>query len=92
MDEGERDEWLEYFAATCPNCGGLRSECSDPTRDLYPQRSVCWPSAVRESVVAAVAEEARERQARRADGAHAAGWHVSVWVSEFDLNPDDNFV
>ena len=45
MDEDEREEWLAYFAEVCPNCGNLRSECSDPSRDWYPQESVCWASA-----------------------------------------------
>jgi hypothetical protein len=91
MDEGERDEWLEYFAATCPNCGGLRSECSDPTRDLYPQRSVCWPSAVRESVARRLTKKHENAKPDPGTGLMPLDG-VSVWVSEFDLTPDDNFL
>lgn len=29
----------------CRRCGNLRSECSDPSRDWFPQEAVCWASA-----------------------------------------------
>lgn len=88
MGDDDREEWLAYFAAVCPSCGGLRSECSDPTRDLYPQRSTCWPTAVRESVVRQLQERHEKAKPNEAGLKPLDG--VSIWVSEYDLNPDDS--
>lgn len=36
---------MAHALEVCPECGNLRSVCSDPTIDWHPRTSVCYPSA-----------------------------------------------
>lgn len=76
-----------YVRDIC-SCGNLRSVCSDPTLAWYPQRSMCYSSAVRDLT-------ARRIEKRYGDpGVEAL--HptdgMRVWTSTEDLTPDDDFV
>lgn len=78
-----------YVRDICPVCGNLRSVCSNPEQPFYPQRSMCYVSAVQELNV-------RRVNAKYADEPGTADLHptdgMRVWVSTDDLTPDDNFV
>lgn len=73
----------------CQSCGRLRSVCSDPEVKNYPQRSMCYVTA---------AEEVTWRRLRakhednKPDGKPHPLDGLSIWMSEQDLSPDDNFV
>lgn len=73
----------------CPNCGNLRSVCSDPTRDWYPQRSMCYATASREVVLRRLQKKHEKTEPgltlHPLDG-------MSVWVAQDDLTPNDDFV
>lgn len=81
---------MEHDAMICPRCGGLRSECSDPDRGWYPQRSMCYASGA----LALTMRRLDERYRDDRPGIH--GLHPTdgmvVWMSSHDLTPDDNFV
>lgn len=86
-DDDEREMQHALDELVCPSCGNLRSVCSDPEVAWFPQRTVCNATAAREIV-----------QRRLRMGHDAAGWGphptdgVGVWVSQYDLSPDDDFV
>lgn len=90
LPEEDREEMLEEYAAYCPKCGNLRSVCSDPTRAWYPQRSMCYPSASLELVQRKLQERHKKSEPGTTTLHPLDG--MSVWVSEFDLTPDDDFV
>lgn len=49
-DANERDNWQalkEYEDALCPQCGGLRSECEDPTKVWHPDIHTCYRTSAR---------------------------------------------
>ena len=48
LSDEKRELVLHYDAEVCPQCGNLRSECSDPAVDWHPRTSVCWATASRE--------------------------------------------
>lgn len=93
FDVNERDSWYakwEYEAAICPQCGRLRSVCEDPATPWYPQRSTCWASAAQEVVLRKLHDK---HEKSTPDGAgYLPTDGVSVWVSDQDLTPDDNFL
>jgi hypothetical protein len=86
----------------CGLCGRPVAECSDPDRDRFPQRAVCY-----ESMALAEAN-------RLYDEAHDGLWHdgqhktwrpqrtpatpfaprdgVHLWMSSIDLSPDEEFL
>lgn len=80
-------------AETCQRCGQPVDVCSDPDRAWFPQRSMCWSTAVAE-------------MARRVRAKILAGQPVTVddladvrevdaemlWSSIHDLTPDDDFL
>lgn len=74
----------------CQSCGNLRSVCSQEDVDWYPQRSVCNATAARELAM-------RQFHAKHAntkpspDDYHPADG-MSLWVSDLDLTPDDDFL
>lgn len=77
-----------FVVDVCPNCGNLRSVCSDPERALYPQREMCYASAVRELTWRRLRKNHGDPGTEKlhpTDG-------MTVWASDFDLTPDDNFV
>lgn len=87
LSEDEQAEILAFEQELCPACGNLRSVCSDPERAFYPQRSMCYASAVKEVVL--------RRLRKRHDGEPGTELHpldgMGVWVSPDDLTPEDDF-
>lgn len=77
-----------YVIDVCPNCGNLRSVCSDPTRPLYPQRDYCYVSAVRELTWRQV--EKRYGPPKGVEELHELDGML-LSVSPHDLTPDDDF-
>lgn len=73
----------------CPKCGNPREICSDPNRPWYPQRSTCYAKAA-EEVAERVWRGKQEGKSVALDMKPTDGTHV--WVSEFDLTPDDDFL
>lgn len=86
-DDEERELQTTYDALVCPECGNLRSVCSDPNLPWYPQRIVCHNRAQVDVVM--------RRLVRGTDepgwGPHALDG-VRVYASEVDVNPDDKFI
>lgn len=80
---------IAHTVEVCPSCGNLRSVCSDPDLALYPQKSVCYPTAVKELTL-------RRLRKRHSDDMGTEELHpldgLAVWVSHDDLTPDDDFV
>lgn len=64
--------------------------CSSPESVWYPQRSVCWATATRELV------QRKLHEKHKKDEPGPKKYHpldgVSVWVSQHDLTPEDNFL
>lgn len=79
-----------YVTEVCQNCGNLRSVCSDPSRTLYPQRSICYPTAVRDVAYRLVYAKYGRPDPKSGDMHITDG--MAIWASEHDLTPDDNFV
>lgn len=86
-DEDERALQVAYDENVCPECGNLRSVCSDPTIAWYPQRLICYNRAT--------VELTTRRMSR---GTDVPGWgpHLMdgsrVYAAEYDVNPDDDFI
>lgn len=78
-----------YVRDICPQCGNLKSVCSDPDRPVYPQRTMCYVSAVKELTVRRV--QKKYTQEPGIDGLHPTDG-MSVWASPEDYSPDDEFV
>lgn len=81
---------IAYVTDVCQSCGNLRSVCEDPERALYPQRRMCYVSAVRDLTIRRVTakhktSEPGVKELHPLDG-------MSVWVSTEDLTPEDDFV
>jgi hypothetical protein len=79
------------------------SECGDDDRDLFPQRSVCWPTAqlkAAEELYMRLHEDApyhdgtfeRWAEKRSIDFPFHAMDGVAFWLSPVDLSPDDDFL
>jgi hypothetical protein len=78
--------WDAEHYLTCPQCGNPREVCSQPGVDVWPQKSTCYVSAVR---------EAAQRQWRAyVDGKPVPPMDlhrddgVTIWPSLVDLDPD----
>lgn len=88
LSDDDQAEMIAYITEICPSCGNLRSVCSDPERPFYPQRAVCYATAVKEVTVR------RLRKLHSQDAAEAL--HpldgLGVWASPDDLTPDDDFL
>lgn len=59
LDQLERGLWVEDWRqqqAQCPDCGNPRSECSDPGKNWYPFRTICYATMEREAAQATYAE------------------------------------
>jgi hypothetical protein len=80
---------IAYLTEVCPDCGNLRSVCSDPERAFYPQRRMCYASAVRDLT-------ARRLHEKHGHPDGVADLHpldgMGLYVSPDDLTPDDDFV
>lgn len=93
FDAIERDHWQaleEYEDALCPQCKRLLSICQDPDQTWYPQRHVCNVT-VAQTMTQRRFARATERIKPDGDGWHPADG-VTIWMSEEDLTPDDNFL
>lgn len=99
LPEDDRELMLAEQELVCQWCGNLRSVCSRDDVEWYPQRSVCHATAARELVMR------QFHDAHMVDGpggdrvspqATAEEYHytdgVSLWVSDIDLTPDDDFL
>lgn len=79
---------LAESVLVCPSCGNLKSFCSEPGLALYPQREECFVTATRELAI-------RRARAKNKHEPGTLALHpldgLSVWVSDVDLNPDDEF-
>lgn len=74
----------------CSSCGFLRSVCSDPELGVYPQRSMCYVTAAETFTWRRVREKHKGNEPGTKEMHPLDG--MSVWMSEQDLTPDDNFV
>lgn len=74
----------------CPDCGNLREVCSDPSRDLFPQRRTCYVSAVRER--SDRMWRGKHKDAKPDPGGYLPTDGVRIWASPYDLTPDDDFI
>jgi hypothetical protein len=88
LSEDDRDLLLAESALVCQQCGSLKSVCSTPGRDLYAQREECYVTAARDLTLRRVAKKYKQEpnvhELHPLDG-------VSVWMAEYDLDPDDTF-
>ena len=80
---------IAYVTEVCPDCGNLRSVCSDPNTPMYPQRRMCYASAVQQLTL-------RRLRAKHKAEPGLVDLHpldgMGVYVSPDDLSPDDDFV
>lgn len=80
---------MAYVREVCPDCGNLTEDCSDPTSGWYPQRRVCHSRMTVDFTWRRLREKHKEHKGlsepHPTDG-------VTVWASQQDLTPDDNFV
>lgn len=88
LPDDDRELMLAESALVCSSCGNLKSFCSEPGRDLYPQREECYVTAARDLAIRRA--QHKYRQEPDARGLHPMDG-VSVWISDADLNPDDTF-
>lgn len=97
FDAEERDSWYalaEYEDATCPQCGNLRSVCSNPDGEsgqgFYPQRSTCYVTVARDAADRRWRERHKDAEPDEAGVLPTDGTYV--WASPLDLSPDDDFL
>lgn len=83
----KRELVLAYDQLVCSDCGNLRSECSDPTIDWHPRKSVCYASAAT-SWGWRKLHEHYPPDKKESDGAHRLDG-VSLWVSSVEPASDD---
>lgn len=95
QDERERLE--------CPQCGRPITECSDPERDWFPQRTLCYATMAQSW---ADARYDKKHEARPYHDGSFKQWSkdrnqrfrfhardgVKIWVHSADLTPDDDFL
>lgn len=88
LPEVDRDLMLAESELVCPNCGNLRSVCSDPDIPWYPQRSECYASAAKDLTW----RRLRKRYQQEPDVSRLHPLDgVNVWMSEHDFAPDETF-
>lgn len=95
-------EW-EMDTRLCPKCGNDTEDCRDQSHSWYPQREVCyadmalaWARATydaahkelpfHDGLFRSWGKERTERTPYRYDEG------VRLWVSRYDLTPDDDFL
>lgn len=79
---------ISYLTEICPSCGNPRSVCSDPNVPLYPQRSVCYVTAIKELA----ARQLRKKYPKEPGPELHPLDGISIWASPHDLTPDDDFL
>jgi hypothetical protein len=77
---------VEWVRDMCPSCGNPRSVCSDPERENYPHRAVCYITADREVMIRRLREAYKEEPGR--DRHPLDG--VSVFVGPDDASDPDS--
>lgn len=78
---------IAYITEICPDCGNLKTVCSDPERPFYPQRRMCYATAT-----AAITRRRlidRHGHPEGTEPHHLDG--MGLWASPEDLTPDDDF-
>lgn len=102
----ERDLWItrwEARQAACPECGLPPSECGDREKAWYPQRHVCLKTMAHRAAARAYEEKHKAQPFHDGTFTHWAKEYgpmtpfhyddgVTVWVSEDNLTPDDDFI
>lgn len=76
----------------CPRCGNLRSVCSDPEIGLYPQREMCYVTAAEEQTWRRLREKYKDKGPEKTPLRPHPLDGMTVWMSQSDLTPDDDFV
>lgn len=89
LDEADQAEMIAYVTEVCPSCGNLRSVCSNPEQAFYPQRRMCYSTAVQELTGRRL--RARHKKEPGIDDLHPLDG-LAVWVATEDLTPDDDFI
>lgn len=74
---------LAGHALICPQCGNLRSVCSNPDIDWHPQESYCYSTAAVQWRWRKLHEE-YPAEAKVATGEHPLDG-LNVWASDLDL-------
>ena len=74
----------------CSSCGNLRSLCSRDDVEWFPQRLVCNATAARQLVERQFHAKHEGEKPTPEDYHYTDG--VSLWVSEMDLSPEDDFL
>lgn len=88
LSEDDRDLMVAESALVCQQCGNLKSFCSTDGRELYPQREECFVTAARDLTMRRLHKKySREPSA---ESLHPMDG-VSVWMAEYDRDPDDKF-
>lgn len=78
---------MAHDALVCPECGHLRSVCSDPTIDWHPHTTTCWATASREWGLRRLAEKYQDEKPST-DMLHPLDG-VSVFVAQTPPEFDD---
>lgn len=99
----EAEALYEADALICSKCGNPRALCSDPNAVWYPQRTVCYAAMSGDAADRQYDDKHSKRPfhdgnfSRWSDNAtgrspfhYRAG--VTVWSSQYDLTPDDDFL
>lgn len=79
MGAEEREEWLAHFALICPDCGNLRSECSDPSIEWHPRVGRCNATGTTQWANRKLAEKYKD--AKHDDATLSPLDGAGVWVS-----------
>ena len=87
LPEERRELLLAYDAEVCPNCGNLRSVCSDPSIDWHPHTSTCWAGATRDWGVRRFQEKHKDEPFEPTKIHSTEG--VSIWVSQTPPEVDE---
>ena len=88
MPEADRDLLISESVLVCQQCGNLKSFCSKPGTDFWPQREECYVTATRDLTIRLLRKkyhhEPNHHELHPLDG-------VNVWMAEADLAPEDDF-
>lgn len=91
LPEDVQEEMIAFFTDVCPDCGNLRSVCSDEALagEWYPQRNICYAQAAKEVTWRRVRATLKQPSFDDPKPHLTDGW--SIWASQYDLTPDDDF-
>lgn len=87
----------------CPRCGGSIDDCGDAEKVWYPQRAICYKTmaqarynakyeALHSDLPFHDGTFTRWGKERTADTRFHYTEGVTVWVSDVDYSPDDDFL